>query len=62
MAMLQCPLINVFLRVEWGEGLVVEPEDDVGPLPVPQDPAGQLRPPALQHLQAEHRGCNTTQV
>lgn len=47
------------LRVEGSEGLIVEPEDQLGAL-LPQlrdDPAGQLCRAALQHLQARCGGC-----
>ena len=47
------------LRVEGSEGLIVEPEDQLGTL-LPQlrdDPAGQLCRAALQHLQARCGGC-----
>ena len=44
-----------YSRVEGSEGLIVEPEDDVGPLPalppgVGDDPAGQVGRAPLQHL------------
>ena len=48
-------------RVEGGEGLVVEPEDDVGALPalppgLGDDPAGQVGRAPRQHLDTPGRG------
>ena len=51
------------LRVEWSEGLIVEPEDDVGTLPalspgVWDDPAGEVGRAPLQHLDTSGGGWN----
>ena len=51
------------LRVEWSEGLIVEPEDDVGALPalspgVWDDPAGKVGRAPFQHLDTSGRGWN----
>ena len=50
-----------YSRVEGSEGLIVEPEDDVGALPalapgVGDDPAGQVGGVSLQNLDTPGRG------
>ena len=55
------------LRVEWSEGLIVEPEDDVGTLPalspgVWDDPAGEVGRAPLQHLDTPGGGWNIIKI